>query len=59
MSLGDLDIVIRTTECDLNQSNVDSFVARVAKNNSRNNVDCHRIFKIFLINCFGTVITLA
>ena len=45
-------------ECDLNQSNDDSFVERVAKNNSWNNNDCHKIHEIFLINCFVFVITL-
>ena len=31
----------------------DSFVERVAKNNSWNNGDRHKIHEIFLINCFG------
>ena len=45
-------------ECDLNQSNVGSFVEGVAKNNSRNNGYRHKIHKIFLIDCFALVITL-
>ena len=44
-------------ECDLNQSNVNSFVKSVARNNSKNNDDRHKIHKIFLINCFVFVIT--
>ena len=46
-------------ECDLNQSNVDSFVERVAKNSSGNNGDHDRISIIFLINCFALGFTLA
>ena len=34
-------------ECDLNQSNVDSFVERVAKNNSKNNGDRYKTYYIF------------
>ena len=45
-------------ECNLNQSKDDSFVERVAKNNSWNNGDRHRIHEIFPINCFVFVITL-
>ena len=45
-------------ECNLNQSKDDSFVERVAKNNSSNNGDRHKIYEIFLINCFAFVITL-
>ena len=45
-------------ECNLNQSKDDSVVERVAKNNSWNNGDRHKIFEIFLINCFVFVITL-
>ena len=45
-------------ECNLNQSKHDSFVERVAKNNSWNNGDRHKIHEIFLINCFVSVITL-
>ena len=44
-------------ECNLNQSKHDSFVERVAKNNSWNNRDRHKIHEIFLINCFVFVIT--
>ena len=44
-------------ECNLNQSKDDSFVEWVAKNNSWNNRDCHKIHEIFLINCFVFVIT--
>ena len=36
----------------------DSFVERVAKNNSLNNGDRHKIHEMFLINCFVFVITL-
>ena len=45
-------------ECGLNQSRVDSFVGRVAKNNSWNNGDRHKILEILLTNCFVLVITL-
>ena len=45
-------------ECDSNQSKVDSFVERVAKNNSWNNGDRHKLYEIFLINCFVPVKTL-
>ena len=41
-------------ECDLNQSNVDSFVKRVARNNSENNDDRHIIRKTFLIVLFSS-----
>ena len=44
-------------ECNLNQSKYDSFVERVAKNNSWNNGDRHKIHEIFLSNCFVFVIT--
>ena len=44
-------------ECNLNQSKDVLFVERVAKNNSRNNGDRHKIYDIFLINCFVFVIT--
>ena len=45
-------------EFDLNPSKDDSFVKRVAENNSWNNGDLHKIHEIFLINCFVFVITL-
>ena len=45
-------------ECILNQSKDDPFVERVAKNNSWNNGDHHKIHEIFLINCFVLVIGL-
>ena len=45
-------------EWNLNQSKDDSFVEWVAKNNSWNNGDRHKINEIFLINCFVSVITL-
>ena len=45
-------------ECDLNKSNVDSFVERVAKNKSENNGDRHKIHKVFPTYCFVLVITL-
>ena len=45
-------------ECGLNQSRVDSFVGRVAKNNSQNDSDRHKIHEIFLANCLVLVITL-
>ena len=45
-------------ECDLNQSNIDSFVGRVAKNNSENRGDRHKIHKVFPTYCFVNVITL-
>ena len=35
-----------------------TLVERVAKNNSSNNGDRHKIHEIFLINCFIFVITL-
>ena len=44
-------------ECNLNQSKDNSFVERVAKNNSWNNGDRHKIYEIFLTNCFVFVIT--
>ena len=37
---------------------IDSFVERVARNNSWNNGDRHKIHEIFLINCFVFVIIL-
>ena len=43
-------------ECNLNQSNVDSFAGRVAKNNSKNNGDCHKIHKVFPTYCFVLVV---
>ena len=43
--------VLDKKECDFDQSIVDSFVERVAKNNSRNNGDRHEILKVFLKNC--------
>ena len=39
-------------ECNLNQLKHDFFVERVAKNNSWNNGDHHKIHDIFLINLF-------
>ena len=45
-------------EYGLNQSEDDSFVKRVAKNNNLNNGDRHKIHEIFLINCFVFVIIL-
>ena len=45
-------------DCNLNQSKDYSFVERVARNNSWNNRDRHKIPAIFLINCFVFVITL-
>ena len=45
-------------ECDLNQSKDGCFVERVAKNNSWNNGDRHKIHEKFLINCFVFVIIL-
>ena len=45
-------------ECNLNQSKDCSFVERVARNNSWNNGDRHKIYEIFPINCFVFVITL-
>ena len=44
-------------ERNLNQSKQDSFVERVAINNSWNDGDRHKIHEIFLINCFVFVIT--
>ena len=53
--LSDLATVFLTKgKCSLNQSRVDPFVGRVAKNNS----DRHKIHEIFLTNCFVLVITL-
>ena len=40
-------------ECNLNQSKDDSFVERVAKNNSWNNRDRHKIHEILLIVLFS------
>ena len=45
-------------ECNINQSKDDSVVERVAKNNSWNNGNRHKIYEIFLIKCFAFVITL-
>ena len=45
-------------ECNWNQSKDDSFVERVAKNNSWNNAYRRKIHEIFLISCFVYVITL-
>ena len=45
-------------ECNLNQSKYDSLLNWVAKNNSWNNDDRHKIHQIFLINCFVFIITL-
>ena len=45
-------------ECNLNQTKDDSYVERVAKNNSWNNDVCHKVHEIFLINCFVFDITL-
>ena len=43
-------------EYDLNQSNVESFVERVAKNNRENNSFSHKIHYIFFISLVsGTV----
>ena len=50
--------LFKQRKCNLNQSKDDSFVERVAKNNSWNNGDRHNIHEIFLINCFVFVITL-
>ena len=41
-------------ECNLNQSKDDFFVKRVAKNNSWNNDDRHKIHEIFLIKVLAT-----
>ena len=49
---------INKGECDLNQSKDDSCVKRVTKNNNWNNGDRHKIYEIFLINCFVFVIIL-
>ena len=40
-------------ECDLSQSKNGAFVKRVAKNNSWNNGDRHKIHEIFLIVLFS------
>ena len=58
MLLYDLATVSKQIKRDLNQSKVDSFVSRVAKNNDENNGDRHKIFTIFLTNWFVLVITL-
>ena len=50
--------LFKQRKCNLNQSKDDSFVERVAKNNSWNNGDRHNIHEILLINCFVFVITL-
>ena len=57
--LGDLTTVLTTKdrECSLNQSNVDSFVGRVTKDNSENNCDRHKIHKVFPTNCIVFVVT--
>ena len=39
-------------ECNLNQSKEDSFVERVAKNNSWNNGDRHKIHEIYQLSLF-------
>ena len=49
---------LNKAECNLNQSKDDSFVERVAKSDSWNNGDRHKINEIFVINCFVFVITL-
>ena len=51
--------VNRTKEnaIDLNKSNIDSFVERMAKNNRRDKDDCQKVNKIILMNCFVFVIT--
>ena len=51
-------LLLNKGECNLNQSKHDFFVERVAKNNSWNNGDRHKIHEIFQINCFVFVITL-
>ena len=45
-------------ECNYNQSGDDSFVEWVAKNNSWNNGDRHKVHEIFLTTCFVFVVTL-
>ena len=45
-------------ECNLNQSKDVSFVKWVAKNNSWNNGDRHKIHQIFQTNCFVFVVSL-
>ena len=48
--LGDLaTVTLNKGECNLNQSKENSFVERVAKNNSWNK---HKIPEIFLLDCF-------
>ena len=49
---------LNKVEWNLNRSKDDSFVEWVAKNNSRNNGECHKIHEICLINCFVFVIIL-
>ena len=49
---------VNKEECNLNQLKDNTFVERVAKNNSRNNSDHHKIHEIFLIYCFIFVIAL-
>ena len=45
-------------ELSLNQSNFNSSVKRVAKNNSKNNGGRHKIHKIFMMHCILLAITL-
>ena len=56
---GNLATDIKTKkECNLSQSNVDSFVKRVAKKNSENNSDRFKIYNVFLIDSLVLVTTL-
>ena len=50
-------LLFKQRRMQLTQSKDGSFVERVARNNSRNNGDHHKIYEIFLINCFVFVIT--
>ena len=51
-------LLFKQRECDLNQSKDDFLVEWIAKNNSWNNGDRHKIHESFLINSFVFVITL-
>ena len=46
-------LLFKQRRCNLNQSKDDSFVERVAMNNSWNNGDRHKIHQIFLIVLFS------
>ena len=52
------NVIRKKGERDLDQSHVDSLVFRVAKNNSGDDCNHHRIAKSFLTNYFVLAVTL-